>query len=145
MRLALYTDLALRLMMYLAVSGPDDLVKTTDVARIFGVSAHHLQKAVQGLVRAGYVDALQGRGGGVRLAKEPGSIRIGDIVAQVEGIGCLIDCQRGPCPLAGRCVLKTALDSAERRFVDELNRYTLADVTSGSTGASLRSMISAKG
>jgi Rrf2 family nitric oxide-sensitive transcriptional repressor len=142
MRLALYTDLALRLLMYLAVLRPGDLVKTTDVARVFGVSAHHLQKAVQGLVRAGYVDALQGRNGGVRLAREAGSMRLGDIVADVEGTGCLIDCQKGPCPLAGRCVLKTALDAAERRFFDELNRHTLADVASGSTGALLRSLIS---
>ncbi len=142
MRLALHTDLALRLLMYLAVSRSRDLARTADVALVFGVSAHHLQKAVQALVQAGYVDALQGRRGGVRLAQDPGSIRIGDVVAQVEGIGCLIDCQKGPCPLAGRCVLKTALDAAECRFVDELNRYTLADVTAGSTGSLLRSLIS---
>ncbi len=37
-------------------------------------------------------------------------------------------CARGPCPLAGRCLLKHALDAAERSFVRELDRFTLADV-----------------
>ncbi len=49
--------------------------------------------------------------------------------------------RRGPCPLAGRCLLKHALDAAERSFIRELDRFTLADVLAGPTGVAVREMI----
>jgi Rrf2 family nitric oxide-sensitive transcriptional repressor len=131
--------------MYLGTTEPGAWIRTSDVASAFGISLSHLQKAVQGLVRAGYVEALQGRAGGVRLAREADTIRIGTVVAHLEGSGCLVDCERGPCPLAGACVLKVALDGAERVFIRELDRFTLADVLVRKTGGVLRGMIAARG
>jgi Rrf2 family nitric oxide-sensitive transcriptional repressor len=131
--------------MYLAATDRGAWIRTTDVASAFGISLNHLQKAVQGLVRAGYVEALQGRAGGVRLAKEPDAIRLGTVVAHLEGSGCLVDCERGPCPLSGKCILKLALDGAERVFINELNRFTLADVVARRTGGVLRELIAARG
>jgi Rrf2 family nitric oxide-sensitive transcriptional repressor len=145
LRLSLYTDFSLRLLMYLAAAEHGTWVRTPDVASAFGISLNHLQKAVQGLVRAGYVEALQGRAGGVRLAKEPEAIRLGTVVAHLEGSGCLVDCERGPCPLAGACILKVALDGAERLFIGELNRFTLADVVVRKTGRALRELLAARG
>jgi Rrf2 family nitric oxide-sensitive transcriptional repressor len=137
----LYTDFSLRLLMYLAALERGAWTTTPSVAQAFGISLNHLQKSVQGLVRAGYVEALQGRAGGVRLAKPPEDIRIGAVVAELEGSGCLVDCGRGPCPLAGKCLLKAALDDAERGFVRALDRYTLADVVGHPTQTALRSLI----
>ncbi len=130
--------------MYLAAIDRGVWTTTRDVAQTFGISLNHLQKSVQGLVRAGYVEALQGRAGGVRLAKQPEEIRIGTVVAELEGSGCLVDCGRGPCPLAGLCILKIALDDAERGFIRELDRYTLADVVAHRTQTALRSLIAAQ-
>jgi Rrf2 family nitric oxide-sensitive transcriptional repressor len=127
--------------MYLAAAEPNTWITTAAVARAFGISVHHLQKAVQGLVHAGYVEAMQGRTGGVRLAKPAASIRMGGIVAELEGTGCLVDCRRGPCPLAGSCILKVALDEAERSFIAALDRYTLADVVEHPTSVKLRALI----
>ncbi len=141
LRLSLYTDFSLRLLMFLAAVERGAWATTPDVARAFGISLHHLQKAVQGLVRGGHIEALQGRGGGVRLAKDPASMRLGTIVAELEGSGCLVDCRRGPCPLAGRCLLKSALDQAERSFIRELDRLTLADVVANQTKTALSKMI----
>jgi Rrf2 family nitric oxide-sensitive transcriptional repressor len=141
MRLSLATDFSLRLLMYLAAAEHGVWVTTSEVARAFGISLHHLHKAVAELARAGYVEALQGRAGGVRLAMEPAAIRLGTVVERLEGSGCLVDCLRGPCPLAGRCILKGALDGAERGFIQALDRFTLADVVAQPTGRALRSMI----
>jgi len=127
--------------MYLAAIERGAWATTPDVARAFGISIHHLQKAVQGLVRGGHVEALQGRGGGVRLAKDPASMRLGAIVAELEGSGCLVDCRRGPCPLAGRCLLKSALDVAEHSFIRELDRFTLADVVANQTKSALNKLV----
>jgi len=141
LRLSLYTDFALRLLMYLAAAEPGTWVTTPNVAHAFGISLNHLQKSVQGLVRAGYVEALQGRAGGVRLARPAAEIRIGGVVAALEGSGCLVDCGRGPCPLSGLCVLKHALDEAEKGFIRALDGYSLADVVAHQTGAALRRLI----
>jgi Rrf2 family nitric oxide-sensitive transcriptional repressor len=144
LRLSLYTDFSLRLLMYLAQAEPGVWVTTPTVAQAFDISLNHLQKSVQGLVRAGYVEALQGRAGGVRLAKPAASIRIGGVVAALEGSGCLVDCGRGPCPLSGLCALKHALDEAERGFIRALDCYSLADVVTGQTGTALRSLIAVR-
>jgi len=130
--------------MYLAAAERGAWIRTADVARAFDISLNHLQKAVGGLVRAGYVEALQGRTGGVRLAQEAASIRLGAVVALLEGSGCLVDCERGPCPLAGHCLLKGALDGAERTFIRELDRFTLADVVVRQTGVALRALIASQ-
>ena len=145
MRLSFATDFSLRLLMYLAAAHEGAWVTTPEVARAFGISLHHLHKAVAGLARAGYIEALQGRAGGVRLAKQPASIRLGAVVAELEGTGCLVDCRRGPCPLAGRCILKTALDGAERGFIQALDQFSLADVVANPTGRSLRTLMAAQG
>ncbi len=128
--------------MYLAASEPGAWVTTPNVAHAFGISLNHLQKSVQGLVRAGYVAAMQGRAGGIRLAKPAAAIRIGAVVAALEETGCLVDCGRGPCPLSGRCLLKRALDEAERGFIRSLDGYSLADMVAHPTGAALKTMIS---
>ncbi|MFC6775996.1 RrF2 family transcriptional regulator [Methylobacterium gregans] len=141
--MSLYTDFSLRLLLYLGAVKADGWATTPDIARTFGISAHHLHKAVQGLVRAGFVVAKQGRTGGVRLAREPAAIRLGAVVAELEGTGCLIDCGRGPCPLAAHCLIKHALDAAERGFIRELDRFTLADVLADRTGATLGGLIAA--
>ncbi len=141
LRLSLFTDFSLRLLMYLAVAEKDKWVKTLEVARAFDISVFHLQKAVQGLVRSGHVVAQQGRAGGLQLARDPKSIRLGGIVAELEGSGCLVDCGRGPCPLAGNCILKHALDEAELGFIRALDRYTLADVIAGRTKKGLEHLV----
>ncbi len=141
LRLSLYTDLSLRLLLYLGAVEAGGWTTTPAVARSFGVSLNHLQKVARGLTGAGYIEARQGRSGGVRLARPPAEVRLGAVVAELEGLGCLVECARGPCPLAGRCLLKHALDSAERSFIRELDRFTLADVLAGPTGATLRDLI----
>jgi Rrf2 family nitric oxide-sensitive transcriptional repressor len=102
--------------MYLAAAEQGAWIRTADVARAFGISLNHLQKAAQGLARAGYIQALQGRSGGVRLAHEPATMRF-----------------------------KGALDRAERVFIAELDRYTLADVVIGRTGVALLGLIASQG
>ena len=129
--------------MRLTLVEPGAWVATPTVARRFGISVHHLQKIAQALVRAGVVEARQGRSGGVRLAQDPRDIRLGRLVAELEGVGTVVDCRRDPCRLLSRCRLKWAFDAAEQAFFLELDRLTLADVAAGSTAASLGAIFDA--
>ena len=102
-----------------------------------------MQKAVQGLRKLGYVDSTSGRFGGLNLAVPASSIRIGSVVAALESMGHLVNCNKGPCPLDRACLLKLALDRAERAFFLELDQYSLADVVRGPTANVLDMLLSA--
>src|SRR3569623_78117 len=60
MRLAVYTDFALRLLMYLAVKD-DGLATIEEVAESYDISRNHLMKVAHQLGVAGYVTPVRGR------------------------------------------------------------------------------------
>lgn len=129
MRLTLYTDYTLRVLMYVAVAD-GKLTKINDIAKTFDISKQHLMKIVNDLSRKGYLDTVRGHGGGVRLRRPPRDINIGEVVREVEKtlgvIGCLE--QRGYCPIQRVCVLRGGLHDATQAFLSVLRRYTLADL-----------------
>ncbi|MGQ9371205.1 Rrf2 family transcriptional regulator [Azospirillum sp. ST 5-10] len=132
MRLSTYTDYALRLLMCLALR-QDGLITIQDVAERYGISKSHLMKVAQHLSQAGYVHAVRGRNGGLRLGRPAEHIRLGDVVRLTEEDLSVVECMagigdEGACPLIPACVLKTALHEALQGFLAVLDRYTLADV-----------------
>ena len=129
--------------MYLAANDARARVSTSHIAQRFRVSKFHLQKAVQALRKLGYVGSASGRLGGLSLAVPASSIRIGSVVAALESMGHLVNCNKGPCPLDGACLLKLALDRAERAFFLELDQYSLADMVRGPTANVLDKLLSA--
>lgn len=139
MQLTRFTDLGLRVLMYLSSARPADAPTATvgEIAERYEVSHHHLVKVVNVLTHRGWVIATRGKGGGVRLGQAAGEIVLGEVVRLLEGGSELIDCARPPCALRGACHLKDALDCAQAAFFAELDRYTLADVVRDKTGVRL--------
>lgn len=130
MRLTTFTDYGLRMLMRLA-SAPDRAFSTAELATEFGLSRHHLAKIVQRLARGGVLDTRRGGGGGAVLARPSTEIRIGAVVRLLEEGQPLVECLGaggGACPLDGGCRLKARLRSAERAFLADLDRATLADI-----------------
>lgn len=102
-----------------------------DVAQAYGLSRNHVAKAVNFLTRGGYLRAQRGRGGGIRLGREPREIVIGRLVRQTETGSPLVECfdaAANTCPLIQACLLKQALGKAWSAFFDALDNYTLADL-----------------
>ena len=130
MRLTVYTDYALRLLMYLALK--DDAVATiSEVATSYGISRNHLMKVAYELGAAGYIETIRGRGGGLRLAKPAEWVRLGDIVRCTEPDMALVTCFKpveAPCTIKKCCVLRGALERAREAFNDVLDDYSLADL-----------------
>jgi Rrf2 family nitric oxide-sensitive transcriptional repressor len=102
-----------------------------------------MQKVAQTLRRLGYISSRSGRQGGLALAQPAETVRVGDVVEALEGRGQMADCRRGPCLFHGACALKVALDRAERGFIDELRRYTIADVVRGPMRLQLEGLLRA--
>ena len=127
MRLTRYTDYALRVLLQLTVQD-ERLVSIGEISRAYSISQNHLMKVVQDLSRAGFVTAVRGRNGGLRLGRRPEEIRIGDVVRHTEDGFQLVDCST--CKVAPACTLPRGLNEATRAFLAVLDRYTLADMTS---------------
>lgn len=127
MQLTDRTDLALRLLLYLAVH--DDVrVSVAVIAQAYSSSEAHLSKVAQALVHAGFLDSAPGRGGGVRLARAPSEIRVGAVVRALEPtpiVACFVP--DVGCPVAGPCGLQPALRAARDAFLGVLDGVTLAD------------------
>jgi len=130
MRLTVYTDYALRLLMYLAVKD-DGLATIGEVAASYGISKNHLMKVAHRLGVAGFVETVRGRSGGLRLAKPVEAIGLGEVVRESEPDMALVQCFEpidAPCAIRPCCVLRRALDRAGAAFLDVLDTYSLADL-----------------
>ncbi|GAB4478507.1 MAG: Rrf2 family transcriptional regulator [Burkholderiaceae bacterium] len=129
MQLTRFTDLGLRVLMYVAhAESRSTPVTRPELARFYRVSAEHLRKVIHRLAAAGLLATVAGRGGGMRLGRAARTIRLGTVVAVLEPDLAIVDCAKLQCVLRGPCSLKTALDEAARAFVAALDRYSLADV-----------------
>ena len=129
MRLTQFTDYALRTLLYLGVHN-DRLVPVAEVARSYRVSHNHLVKVAAMLTELGVVEAVRGRGGGLRLAVDPGEINVGWVIRRTEPDLHLVECfdrATDTCPITPACMLKKVLHEARRNFLETLDRYTLAD------------------
>lgn len=130
MRLTQYTDFGLRLLIYLAAT-PAETVAITTVSTAFGISANHLAVIAKRLVAEGVLAAKRGRNGGVRLARDPASLTLGQLALRLERTANLVECfdpRTNHCPITAQCQLKSVLFEARAAFFAVLDRYTLADV-----------------
>ena len=102
MRLTIYTDYSLRLLMYLALK-EDGLATIAEVAKSYGVSKNHLMKVAYQLGVAGYIETIRGRSGGLRLAKSPNTIILGEVVRHTEPDMAIVTCFK---PINAFCAIQ---------------------------------------
>ncbi len=131
MRLAEYTDYTLRVLMYCAAR-PQQLVTIGELAEHHQVSKNHLMKIVNDLARQGILETTRGRGGGLRLMKDAGKIRVGDVVRASETDFRLVECfdpESNQCTLSPSCRLKGLFHDALNAYFKELDAMTVAELT----------------
>lgn len=129
MQLTMFTDYGLRSLMYLAAR-PDKLCSVAEIAERYGVSRNHLVKVVHRLAQLGYIASSKGKGGGIKLACDPQSLRLGDLVRELEPNMDLVECfdrKTNTCRVVDGCTLKHYLYEARNSFIATLNKYSLAD------------------
>jgi Rrf2 family nitric oxide-sensitive transcriptional repressor len=134
MRLTLYTDYSLRVLIYLA-NREDENVTITELADFYQISRNHLVKVVHNLGLDGYILTTRGRNGGLKLARPAKEILIGEVVRSTEPDFDLLECfnpATDKCVITKSCSLKSVLFDAQAGFLDVLDKYTLADIAKAS-------------
>lgn len=130
MRLTMYTDFSLRVLIYLGTKEKNELSTIQAISDAYGISKNHLMKVTFELGKLGYVETIRGRGGGIRLAMEPEAINIGQVVRKTEDDFHLVECfncETNTCVISPACGLKGALNRALFAYLKVLDEYTLAD------------------
>jgi Rrf2 family nitric oxide-sensitive transcriptional repressor len=87
-------------------------------------------KVVQELAAKGYLQAIRGKNGGMRLNRAPKDINIGALVRDTELDLELVECfgSESRCVITPACELKRVLKKALDAFFSTLDHYTLADL-----------------
>ena len=130
MRLTMFTDYSLRVLIYVTAH-PEGRATIAGIATAYGISEHHLTKVVHFLGKQGYLENIRGRGGGLKLARVPTAINVGELVKLTEGGDVPAECferKTNACAITADCKLKFALAEAVDAFYAALRQYTLEDV-----------------
>ncbi|MFZ3578406.1 Rrf2 family transcriptional regulator [Virgibacillus sp. DJP39] len=133
MQLKKYTDYALRVLIYSGMKNEGQLAKISEISDAFLISQNHLRKVVFELNKKGYLETVQGRNGGIRLAKLPEEMNVGEIVRQFEDDFMILECfdqSKNQCVISPACKLKNALSEAVEAFLHVLDDYTIKDLIS---------------
>jgi Rrf2 family nitric oxide-sensitive transcriptional repressor len=134
MRLTLYTDYSLRVLLYLACREEEN-VTITEISDFYRISRNHLVKVVHNLGLDGYILTSRGRRGGLRLARPAKEILVGELVRSTEPDLDLLECfnpATDHCVISNSCSLKAVIFNAQAAFLEVLDQYTLADMAKGS-------------
>lgn len=129
MHITRYTDFSLRVLMYVGLKG-EELSTIREIAESYDISRNHLMKVVQELNNKGYITAIRGKNGGLRLKQRPEDINIGALVRDTEQDMVLVDCFAGGsgCAITPACQLKHIFAEALEAFFRTLDKYTIADL-----------------
>ena len=136
MRITRYSEYALRVLVFLGLHG-DRLCSVSEIAESYRISRSHLTKVVNMLGHLGVIDTQRGRHGGLKLARKPAQISLGEVVRHTEGGMDLPDCL--VCPIRSACRLPGVLGKAAEAFFKVFDDYTVADILKD--GGSLKRLL----
>ncbi|MFW8586695.1 iron-responsive transcriptional regulator RirA [Rhizobium beringeri] len=131
MRLTKQTNYAVRMLMYCAANDghlSPDSGNRQGLWRFRALSF----KILQPLNKAGLVETVRGRNGGVRLGKPAADISLFDVVRVTEDSFAMAECFEDDgeveCPLVDSCGLNSALRKALNAFFAVLSEYSIDDL-----------------
>ena len=122
---------ALRVLIDLVENSDKGYVPMKEVAQRQGISLKYLERIIPVLSKNGFIEGIQGKGGGYRLIKDPRDCKIGDILRLTEGdlapVACL-ESGAKPCERAYKCRTYPMWVEFYRIVNEYFDSKTLADV-----------------
>ena len=122
---------ALRVMLCFAQRGSDEYIPLKEIAEAEDISQKYLESIMTILSKAGFVDAVHGKGGGYRLNRKPEEYTVGSILKLTEGSLAPVSCTAQGAAACSRTTCCQTLPMWERleKMIDEFfEGITLADL-----------------
>ena len=122
---------ALRVMVRLALSREDGYIPLKEIAEAESISQKYLESIMSVLSKAGFVDAVHGKGGGYRLNRKPEDYTIGSILKLTEGSLAAVSCTAqgaAACSRSECCDALPMWEKLDKVINDFFEGYTIADL-----------------
>ena len=122
---------ALRVMVHFAQRGNEGYIPLKEIAEAEGISQKYLETIMSALSKAGFVDAVHGKGGGYRLNRPPEEYTVGSILKLTEGSLSAVSCTSqgaAACSRTECCQAKPMWDRLDKMIDDFFEGITLADL-----------------
>lgn len=124
-------DYALRAVTELARLEDDTRLPTAIIAERQNIPLPFLAKIVSQLSVKGVVEATRGAGGGVRLARDAGTITMREVIEAIDGPITVNRCALDPsfCPFTATCAVCEVFGDAREVLVEKLDDTNFADLS----------------
>ena len=122
---------ALRVMLCLAQRGDDAYIPLKEIAEAEDISQKYLESIMTILSKAGFLDAVHGKGGGYRLNRKPGEYTVGSILRLTEGSLAPVSCTTqgaAACSRSSCCQTLPMWERLEKLINDFFEEITLEDL-----------------
>ena len=122
---------ALRVMVHFAQRGNEGYVPLKEIAEAEGISQKYLETIMSALSKAGFVDAVHGKGGGYRLNRPPEEYTVGSILKLTEGSLSAVSCTSqgaAACSRTECCQAKPMWDKLDKMIDDFFEGITIGDL-----------------
>ena len=122
---------ALRVMVHFAQRGNEGYIPLKEIAEAEGISQKYLETIMSTLSKAGFVDAVHGKGGGYRLNRSPGEYTVGSILKLTEGSLSAVSCTSqgaAACSRTECCTAKPMWDKLDKMIDDFFEGVTIGDL-----------------
>ena len=122
---------ALRVMVHFAQRGDDGYIPLKEIAEAEGISQKYLESIMSTLSKAGFLDAVHGKGGGYRLNRSPENYTVGSILKLTEGSLSAVSCTSqgaAACSRTECCQAKPMWDKLDKMIDDFFEGITIADL-----------------
>ena len=118
-------------MVCLALRGDGDYIPLKEIAEEESISQKYLEAIMTTLSKAGFVDAVHGKGGGYRLNRKPAEYTIGSILKLTEGGLATVSCTtQGPsaCSRSSCCKTLPMWEKLDKMVDEFFESITLQDI-----------------
>ena len=122
---------ALRVMVHFAQRGNEGYIPLKEIAEAEGISQKYLETIMSTLSKAGFVDAVHGKGGGYRLNRSPEEYTVGSILKLTEGSLSAVSCTSqgaAACSRTECCTAKPMWDKLDKMIDDFFEGITIGDL-----------------
>ena len=122
---------ALRVMLHFARRGGEEYIPLKEIAEAEGISQKYLESIMTTLSKAGFLDAVHGKGGGYRLNRSPEAYTVGSILKQTEGDLSAVSCTTqgaSACSRSTCCITLPMWERLDKLINDFFEDITLADL-----------------